>query len=621
MPRKKRKTVKSPPPSRPIPIVETGGIPAWLLPVLGWLALVFSWLSALGGAADGSIDWRDMFDVDTVRSYAVFRDMFGGEGYSALGWSHTYSIYYFPDHAFIWALLGLGADMPTAYYIFPLMQVGFTAAGWILVCDFMFGKSPIRRAAVLLAHAAPFLILAWDQSQIFIPQMLTAWHYGTWGCVPWLLWLALRMLDSPRPEPGKVAALVFAMAVAAASDLLAVLWFAIPAALAAALTTRLNKSAVFIAVLAVGTALGQAVDRAIPWGYRPHLDHNVQVARASWDDRLGVVSVLGRHMSEVAAHDTLEFLAMLAFVAALCAKLAESAGEIRSKKRRAHFRPRLFVLLLIPISMGGCVAAQINHGGINLGYYTHSITAMRYMLPLFFFPLFVGWALLEWNPPRRRIRPAVVAAAACAAGVAMSAPKLARIDFAAMDPFATPFQKCFAENARRLEWTSGVSPIHFELAQFANPGAGVENYARSHVVWMQAPQSHMLYGLTNINPGRRAKEVQFVTVNAHNGRFFARPPRAEDNGCDIGDFQSCAGWEGLFVMLNDKVAKAAFGEPAEVVECAGIALYHYDPPLRVGFVENAKTEVPDDRGIVNPKPEEVLGRKFDTAATFPLRRN
>ena len=621
MARKKRKAVKSsPPPPRSAPIAETRGIPAWLLPVLGWVTLVFSWLAALGGAADGSIDWRDIFDVDTIRSYAVFRDLFGGEGYPALGWAHTHAIYYFPDHAFIWTLLALGADMPTAYYIFPLMQVGFAAAGWILACDLLFGKSPIRRAAVLLTHSASFLILAWDQSQIFIPQMLTAWHYGTWACVPWLLWLSLRMLDSPRPELGKAAALVFAMTVAAGSDMLSILWFAIPAALAALLTTRLRKSAVFIAVLAVGIALGVAVDRAIPWESRPHLDHNVQVTRASWEERLGIIPVLGRYLGEIAANDTLEFLTMLAFVAALCAKLAGRMKEIRPKKRE-DFRPRLFVLLLIPISMGGCVAAQINHGNINLNYHAHSITAMRYMLPLFFFPLFAGWALLEWKVPRWRIHPSAFAAAACAAGIAVAAPKLARIDFAAMDPFATPFQKCFAENARRLKWTSGVSPLHFELALFANPEAGTENYTQAYLIWMQAPRSHMLYGLSNTNLSRRGGEAQFVTVNTRDDRVFVRPPRTGDNGCALDDFHSCAGWEGLYVMLSDKVARGAFGEPAEVVECAGIALYHYDPPLPLHSPESAKAEGGREIDFFNPRPEQIIGRKFDTAAAFPFRRN
>ena len=621
MARKKRKAVKSPPSPRSVPIAGTGGIPAWSLPALGWLALVFSWLAALGGAADGSVDLRDIFDTDTLRSYAIFRDLFGGEGYPALGWWHSYSVYYFPDHAFIWTLLALGADMPTAYYVFPLMQVGFAAAGWILACDFLFGKSPIRRVVVLLMHAASFLILAWDQSQIFIPQMLSAWHYGTWACVPWLLWLSLRMLDSPRPESGKVAALVFAMAVVAGSNMLSVLWFAIPAALAASLTTRLKKSAVFIAVLAVGIALGLAVDRSISWEHTgPLFNRAIQVSVVSWEARLKVISVLGRLASEIAAHDTLEFLVILAFVAALCAKFAGKIKEILPNKRE-DFRPRLFVLLLIPISMGGCLAAQINHGEITDKYYGHSILAMRYMLPLFFFPLLAGWALLEWKTPRWRIRPSVVAAAACAAGIAIAAPKLARIDFAAMDPFATPFQKCFAENARRLEWTSGIIPLHFELQMFANPEAGIENYTRPWTVWLQG-QSHLVHYVGHSNLRRGGKEVQFVTLNVHNDRFFARPPRGGgDKGCAINDFRSCTAWEGENVILSGKVAKGAFGEPAEIVECAGLALYHYDPPLRMGFSDDVTVEEILGRNIVAPKPWDMLGREFDTAAAFPFKRN
>ena len=586
MARKKRKAIKSPQVSRPVPLAETGGLSAWGLPALGWVALVFSWLAALGGVSDGSIDWRNIFEHDTVRVAAVFRDMFGGEGYPAFGWWVAHALFYFPDYAFQWPLLALGLDMTATLYIFPLLQVGFAAAGWILVCDFLFGKSPVRRAAVLLLYAASFLLLAWGQSQVFIMLMLSVWHYGAWTCVPWLLWFSLRLLNSPRPGPGKIAALVFASAVAAASDLLSVLWFALPAVLAALPSAKLNKFAVFASVLAAGVALGVAVDHMAPWEGRRGIGDNVQLTRASLIDRLNVIIVLGLHLRDFVLGDPLEFIVMLAFAAALFTRLWREFKRFRAKKaKREEFHPRLFVLLLIPISIAACVAATINHGHIHTHYHVHGVTAMRYMMPFFFFPLFVGWTLLEWKDRSWKVRPAALAAAACAAAVGISAPKLARIDFAAMDPFATPFQKCFAENAKRLGWTSGIGSVHFSLLTFLNPDAGMENYTWVGTEWREAGQSSLVMIATNANPHRRGKEAQFVTANAHNGAIFVRTPRAGDKGCSFSNYGPCLGWENRNVFITDDAVAGAFGEPTEVVECAGIGLYHYDPPLRIDSSE------------------------------------
>ena len=566
----------------------------WILPALGALALILAWLAALGGAADGSIDWRKTFDHDSLRSYGVFRDLFGGEGYSAAGWGHGKAPSYFPDFAFQWALFALGVDLQAALYIFPLMQVGFAAAGWMLVCDFLFGKSPTRRAAVLLAHAATFLSLAWDESQIFNLQMVSVFHYGAWACVPWLLWLSMRMLELPRPHPGRIAALVLALAVITASNLLIAPWFTAPAALAVLLSARFKQCAVFIAVLAAGTVLGLAIDHAIPYDNAVSLKERFQYQASSvsrWVSWLHVLIPLRWHLAETVSRDPLKVAAMLAFAAALCVKLAPELRKFGAKKTRGEFRPRFFVLLLMPISIAVAVASQINHGSILATYLVHPITAMRYLFPMFFYPLFVGWALLEWKAPRWQIRPAALAAAACAAALALSVPKLTRIDFAALDPFATPFQKCFAENARRLEWTSGMAPLHFGMQMFANPDAGMENYNWIRVLRAEAGRSSMASLFGFVNHRRRGKEVQFVVSNARNGLVFFHPPRASDQGCPLNDYEPCRGWEETSDIITDRAVKGAFGEPAEIVECAGIGIYHYDPPLRFEFSDRPTSHI------------------------------
>ena len=587
MTKKKRKTVKGEGGAPVAAPVVASGWESIALPALGALALVFSWLAALGGVSDGSIDWRIMFNDDNWRAYGVFHDLFVDEEYSASGWTHGGSPFYFPDVAFQWALFALGVDARVTLYLFPLMQVGFAAAGWILVCDFVFGKSPARRAAVLLLHAATFLLLGWRESHLFYLQMTGMWHYGAWVCVPWLLWLSLRMLDSPRPEPGKTAALILALAVVTASDQIIAPWFTAPVALVALLSAQFKKSAVFIAALAAGTAAGVIIaalipfQSGVPFGLAKFLKGDFQ-----WINYLLPLLALRRHFSVVASMDPFEFAVMLAFAAAVCAQLARAIKGLGAKKvKRETFRPRLFTLLMIPACLASTLGGFVLSKGHGILYFKHPIELMRYAYPLFYLPLFAGWALLSWNARRWKIRPAAMAAAACAAAVAISIPKLARIDFAAMDPFGTPFQKCFAENARRLGWTSGILPYKFLMPLFVNPDSKIENYARGRMVWRDGGRAFVEVRSAAANHKRGSDEAQFEVITPHNGRFFQNPPRAGDKGCPVSNPLPCTTTTDPFNLQVHLDRKRIRGGPTEIVECAGIAIYHYDPPLRFDFPE------------------------------------
>ena len=589
MARKKRKAVKSPPSvSHSVPLAETGGRSAWGLPALGILALVFSWLAALGGVSDGAVDWRYIFGHDNLRAYGVFRDLFMDDGYPASGWTHGGAPNYFPDFALFWAPLALGADLRVAGYLFSLLQVGFAAAGWILVCDFVFGKSPVRRAVVLLLHAATFLLLAWRESHLFHLQMGGMWHYGAWACVPWLWWFSLRMLDSPL-QFGKAAALVLALAVAVASDILVVPWFAAAAAFAVLFSANLKKSAVFIAALSVGTAVGLIIARVIPFDSTVSRLGYIFQGDVRWGDYILPLLALRRNLSGIASMDPLEFAVTLAFAAAVCVQFPRVLKEFGGKQaRRREFRPRLFVLLMIPACLAATVAGYVASKYHAILHQFHPVETMRHILPLVYLPLFAGWALLEWKGPRWRIRTPALMTAACAAAIAIAVPKVARMDFAAMDPFGSPFQKCFAENARRLGWTSGVMGLHFLMPMFANPDAKMENYIMGGVVWREEEGAFVVSGgAGTANTNRMSDEVQFAVVNAHKGRLFGKPPRVEDAGCPLSHQYPCTGDSAVLRVLDPPAEQRVGGGPAEIVECAGIALYHYDPPLPVFPPESA----------------------------------
>ena len=317
-----------------------GGSIVWILPVFGALALVFSWLAALGGSlADGPVDARYFFQGDTFIPYGVFRDLFLDDGYSASGWLYGSAPYYFLDFAFQWALFALGLEPPLALWLFPLLQVAFAAAGWILVCDFLFGKSPVRRTAVLLLHAATFLHLAWFENGLFMLQMTGTWRYGTWACVPWLLWLALRSLNAPPGKtapPANFAALAAAVAVVVASDLVIAPWLLAPAAALALFFVRPQVAGIFILALGAGTAAGRALAAAAP------VEHHEGLALSFDSDRIvRNLRLLHFYLGRIVDFNPMEFLLLPIFAAALVWRAAGEfiPGEKQGGKTGGNFAP------------------------------------------------------------------------------------------------------------------------------------------------------------------------------------------------------------------------------------------------------------------------------------------
>ena len=578
----------------------------WLLPALGALALVFSWLALLGGISDGTLDLRLFFNADTIHPVLYFNDLVAGD--PGARWRTGAAPYYFPDFALQWAVFALGADTVGGGLLFPLMQVGLSAVGWILVCDFLFGKTPARRAVVLLLHSLVLLISAWRGADLFYLWLIPAHHGGAWLVVPWLLWLsllALRPAMESRPDlkkrkrPGSnlspipAAALILLLLLSVASDLLTVPWFVAPAAAAAVtLAWRGGISrrdcVLFIAVLAAGAAGGRAFYYALP-----HITaiQPPDFKPGQWSAALGsVVRVMGR----AAKNNPAETAVWAAFCALALWRMA--AVFHSGARRRLSFAlpssPGLaldFTALFIPAAVAVSLLAVIATGrGVDESWAVYSDNGvydlpgrhLRYVLPTLFAPLFIGWALFAWRAvPRAK----TLAAGASALIVCAAAPKMARMDWEALDPYATPFQQCFAENARRLDWTAGVSANTLApMLLMANPNAGINRGLAVGVFRREgAGQSFMvadfLTGSTNWVSG----EFQFVAVNWADGRAFHTysSPAAGDQGCPE---KECV-YERPHVVMDFAAARAGFGEPQEVVNCEGIYLLHYDPPLKFDF--------------------------------------
>ena len=513
--------------------------------------------------------------------------------------------YYFPDLAIQWAMFALGASVALVLCLYPLAQAAISAVGWILLCDRLYGKSPVRRAVVLALHALPFLFLAWDNADIFYSQMMGTFHHGLIAALPWLLWLSILVLN-PAPNRKQSAAFPVKPAVALVvlltllSDLLVVPQFVAPVGLCALILARRGKLSsrrvwMFFGLIAAGI-VGGLIFKQLP-GLRslPPIPHDFSLQSLLQALRLQVA-----HFGNAALRNPLAAAAWLAFAVI---GTWRALAVLRPNARRnipafmavpsgaEHSLAALFVpaavsaTFLAPIAVGA-VFAKYAHGDFsymrpvqnNFGV----VFAVRHSLPVIFLPLFAGWALLPGGVPKIRGRAGGWALAACAALAVFSAPKAARIDFEALDPFATPLQKCFAEHATRLGLRGGIMTYSMESLPLLHPGAEVERLLRVGVFRRSAPGESFMVVEQSYTHRALSGEFDFVLANLYNGRYFHHPPLTGETGCKVDDQAACLRPVNNY-DLDPASARAAFGEPKEEINCAGVGLLYYDPPLKFDF--------------------------------------
>ena len=508
--------------------------------------------------------------------------------------------YFFPDLAIRWALTGLGADLAVSLYLAPLLQTALAAAGWVLVCDFLFGKSPARRFVVLALHALPLLIVAWRGADVFYAHLLTQFHYGAWAVAPWLLRLSLQVLE---PGGGKKedafppvvlsAGLVALLSATAASDLFIAPWFVAPmggSAVLLALAGRLAWRRVFqfVGLLAAGLVLGRFVlfEFGVSLGFEAaKYTPGKELGLGATFQAMGVTlahlwNLAGRNPAEAAVYLVFLFAAGWRAAAALKPSLR---GRIPSALKVPEGLRHSLAAVFVPAAMLSTlvIAAAAGLALDIFGYMDPKAPAhfvignlLRYYLPVLFLPLFAGWAILPGRAFRAAAFPAL---AVCAAAVA--APKIARIDFAALDFYGAPLYQCFAENARRLNWRAGIGALGFDRLFLEVPGAEVERMMAVGTFRRPQPGQSFIVADQNYNLNLSGK-YDFAVLNFHNGRIFGEPPLPGEEGCADGP-EACLVADNS--ILDAAAARAAFGEPKEEIECEGLGFWHYDPPLNFNF--------------------------------------
>ena len=546
MARKKNKATPAP------ATMESAGVERILLPALGALALVCAWLALLGGLLDGTVDPRAVLHPDSLVSRVQFRELFQLSEENALVTFST-APHHFPDNWTQWTLAALGVGASGALLFTSLLHAALSAAGWLMACDALFGKSPARRCVVLLLHALPLLVLAWRGPDLFWSQLNPQSHYGLYAVIPWLLWLSVRVLRDGAREGGKkrqspmpvgfAAGLVLLLVVAFASDLLILPWFVAPMGATALLLDwrgmlARRRTLQFLGLLAAGCIGGRLLFYALPLAldaFQMPTFGGENRPSAGRDSVFQAAATLAAHMRNAVARNPMEGMVWLVCVAVLFWRGAVFLRPFLRKKTPpaldvpdtfGHALAAIYAPASILAALGG-IALGLRAG--NFGYLDDSLPPyvtmafeLRYFMPAWFIPLFAGWALL---PGLRAATPAALAA--CAVAVALAAPKIARSDLAALDLFDTPFYQCFAENARRLSWRAGVIPATFRTITDV-PGAA--NRALPVIVLRrpEAGQSLMLAALSfNLKP---VGEYQFVAANARRRTRLLLPPAGRRGG-------------------------------------------------------------------------------------------
>lgn len=556
------------------------------------LVLTLAYLAALArmGANTGELELWVLLKSDAIRPWMTFQDAFLRDGYPVSGWRVGIAPMFFPDYAITWLLFALGLDFRVVYLIFPLFIALVSIGGWCFVCDELFGRRWRRRAVVVLLHVPHFLFIAFGiGADVFAVAFMIVYHYGTWVMLLWILGCYLRIL---RLDVRRLHALPYILiavlltALTSGSDLLLVIWLVVPAL--AALTLMLWRREIkkvellgFVVISAVSILLGQFLVDLVPVTPNRYADSFV---RLNLDRAIQVAVVITLEIGKIAANNPVAAVLWAAGAAMLLWRFFDA---LKQPAQAAGDRGAVFIALFIPISAASGIAAVIITGNIHvpLPYAEKFVNFMlRYHLPFVYFPLFIGWALCHW-----RARPAqtnIFGVAAVIGLAALSAVQLAwSVDgLKSLNTYDSPFHKCFTAAAQRLNWHGGVMNYIYTLMLASNPDAGIERALPVGVIRRGGGESRLFLDWTVTSRHHFSGEFQFVVANKVGKRVFLTPPLTERRrrGCRLENLHSfVCGYPAL--MLDDTAVRGAFGEPAEIVNCAGVDLYHYDPPIKTYF--------------------------------------
>ena len=558
---------------------------------------ILSFFACLAGIADGTVDIAFIFGMDSPRPWLVLEFLLSGQ-YDLWGakWSTANVVV---DVATLWPLY-LIFGYVTGGYVWIFLIAALSVAGWILLCNAVFGKNANRTALVVFLHALPFVYMAWFGNDVFYTILLPVLHLTAWASLPWLLWLGLRVAQGGGAR--FTAALGVFTAVSVFSDPVILPWFS--ASFVAALFLIYRKRAVIkkenrwnpadgktaAIVIVAGSALGFLAGRAVPFAERiyggrvyskPTISHIFDTIVNLFD-----YAVLLASRNPLCLVAWLVFAVVAARFFMLSLPSSPAARSIPSERRLLF----LFAPLAMAAAAGAIVASGlfpfldvesfIAAGGFGDKRYMEFSpperalgTTGRYLMPLLFLPLFAGWAL--YAPPLKARGVGLLLLFAAFA----AAPRAAAVEWRNLNPYAHPFYECLHKAAQRLNAKSVIVPT-YQREILAYPEWRWESWIIAGVL---RGERGMVYSDGPHHRDMKHGPYDFVIPNASGGKYsLMSPGRREPFVCSYKDWARCVQRVHSAMVLDGKTIRAAFGEPKEVIQCpAGHAIFYYDPPIAV----------------------------------------
>ena len=582
---KNKKHRKAPPKqARVVAPVEDLSARARYWPLLaGGAAMALAMAAVAGGILQKTAIDRNIFSGDWLVLQEIFVSTFVHD-YPLSGYRIGVAPIYLQTA--VWFLLASFLPVEAVWFLCPLVTNALAAAGWIVVCRRL-GGGALAQSGILFACAAQWLLFSYGKNELFYLTIVTPAHMDTWAATPWLLWASLGR------SRARLCFLFALLAATAAGDMLIAPWFAAPALIATAfLRWRGLIPARQAAILAATMAAAIVVGRVLHTAFGPYAESGNTGRFFSLTPDLLLETtvqffVFASRLATLFWHLGLIWIAFAVLWVFIGWKIA----------RRSRDATAVFIAVFVFFSIVGGPAAMIATGLVHVPADSSdalwNVFEARYMFPALYLPLFAGWPLLlalaGWEskikPSLRHWAPAATAAIA----VAVAAPK---IPTESISFFDSPFAVCLRENANRLHWRGGIGSWTFFRNAIIDPqnpierGLPVENLS----VFGERYQDIPLIVTWDIsNRSHFAGEFQVVAVNHYQGARFAFPPENEAEGCRD---EKCLGQNPISRFVDEETARAVFGEPAEIVECEGVGLFHYDPPIRLDFSNRAAKDFP-----------------------------
>ena len=590
--------------------------------VLGWLAMIMSFVAALGFADTETAHY--ILIGDSVNALAGFSGILSDE-FGADGFLFNYAGY-FPDVLLSLPLLWLGLEPHIALAAYAFLWAALMATGWMLVCERL-GGGAIIQSLSLFAVALQFLVLAYPGGEFVVLPMLVLHHGGVWAIIPWML---LSVINA-HSYLGKIT--LFALLVACElSDLIIAPWFVAPCIVALIISTYkriIHKTyATECCVVMIAATIIGYLARNINWLFtlqgvntnKTSIPNMINHLKNDW-------SLL--NVYPIFATIIIIYFILMAYMSIRILMERKKNRKNKKARKKSYSYSSLDIqssIILTVLILTGIMAASYLGKFKLLTYLVEKdsplqyiITSFRYAMPFYNLPLFVGWCLMpifykallknKVNIPIliidkiSRPPPLYIPIGIAAIIITFSIYPIIELKNKNLNPFNSPYMKCINANAKQYNWTGVIGVYNWwnlplldksnsikQLLPIEIAAYDKETNAPLVVVNWNTVNRHMFHG-----------EFQVVALDNYNGNDFSVMPRNIYDQCS----GKCNFTEKHpFHRIDESIAKIAFGKPDKILECEGVGLYYYDPPIKLNFKNYTKqTDYPKlimNKKIVNP---------------------